>query len=470
MRKTKIICSIGPACDNEEILEKMCLAGMNVARLNCSHDTHVEHQAKIDRIKKVREKLGLPIAIMLDTRGPEYRLGCFEKGKVTVREGALFTFTRDPIPGTEQSVSVNYPYLAREMKPGDRILVSNGILVFEVKEISGDDVVCTVIHGGEISDHKSMCFPGKVFSQPYLSEQDKADILFGIRNDVDFLACSFVSTRQDMQDVHDFLQQNGGGDISIIAKIENQSGIDQIQEICELCDGIMVARGDLGTELPFEELPALQKSLIERCRMYGKRVITATEMLESMIHNPRPTRAEVSDVANAVYDGTSAVMLSAETAAGKFPVQALTAMASIVEKTEQSIDYSRRFHDNRFHIKNRMDAISHSVCGMAIDLDASAIVVCTYSGMTARMVSRFRPPVDIIGLCVNEKRWRQLALSWGITPIMSEVYPSMEVLFYAAKKHAENAFHLAAGEQIIVTGGVNLGEAGNTNTIRVETI
>lgn len=470
MRKTKIVCTIGPASSSEEIIEEMCLAGMNVARLNFSHGTHENHLELINKIKKIRTKLDMPVAIMLDTKGPEYRIGTFKNGKETLKDGATFTFTADDVEGDSERVSVSYKNLAKESSVGDRILVNNGLLVFEITEINGSDAVCKVIEGGEISNRKSMSFPNKVLKQAYLSEQDKSDLLFGIENDVDFIACSFVSCRQDLIDVKKFLEANNGSDISLIAKIENRSGIDNIESICEECDGIMIGRGDMGVEIPFEELPAIQKQLITKCRMVGKRVITATEMLESMINNPRPTRAEISDVANAVYDGTSAIMLSGETASGKHPVLTLKTMARIAEHTEKNIDYGRRFLNSEFRIKNQMDAISHSVCNMSIDLQAKAIAVCSLSGMTARMVSRFRPPVDIIGLSVKEKTWRQLSLSWGVTPVLCEVYPSIEVLFYTAKRVAKRAFDLVSGDTVIITGGERTGESGTTNTIRVEKI
>ena len=306
--------------------------------------------------------------------------------------------------------------------------------------------------------------------QTFLSEQDKADILFGIENGIDYIACSFVSTAQDLIDIHQFLKANGADSIGLIAKIENQSGVDHIEEICEQCEGIMIGRGDMGVEIPFEELPSIQKKLITKCRMLGKRVITATEMLESMIYNPRPTRAEISDVANAVYDGTSAVMLSGETAAGKFPVEAVEVMAKITEYTEKNINYTQVFRTSEFKIHNTLDAISHATCGMAIDIGASAIAVCSISGMTARMVSRFRSPVDIVGLTIDEKTWRKLALSWGVTPIMCEKYPSTEVLFYSAMQIAKKSMKLKKGDRIVITGGITNGQSGNTNLIKVEEI
>ena len=470
MRKTKIVCTIGPACNNEETLTGMCLAGMNVARLNFSHGTHEDHKKSIELIKRVRQKLGLPIAILLDTKGPEYRIGTFREGKVLLQEGAPFVFTSSDVEGDETHVSVNYKNLPQEMGRGDRILLNNGLVIFEVEEVCGTDIHCRVVVGGELSNRKSMSFPGKVLKQTYLSDYDKSDLLFGIENEVDFIACSFVSVRQDLIDVKEFLRANGGEHMDIIAKIENRSGVDNIKDICRECDGIMIGRGDMGVEIPFEELPAIQKHLITTCRLLGKRVITATEMLESMIHNPRPTRAEISDVANAVYDGTSATMLSGETAAGKYPVLTVETMARIALQTERNIQYAKVFRDSDFLIKNAADAISHSTCGMAIDLDAKAIVACSLSGMTARMVSRFRCPVDIIGMTTDERTWRKLALSWGVLPAMSEKFYSTDVLFYEATKLAKQSLGLSLGDRVVITGGMTNGASGNTNMIRVETI
>lgn len=470
MRKTKIVCTIGPSCSDEKTLTEMCLAGMNVARLNFSHGTHDDHLEKIKLIKSIREKLNLPIAILLDTKGPEYRIGTFADSKITLRDGDTFTFTTDDIVGDNTRVSVSYKGLIDDLDIGDKILLCNGLVHFEVAEIHGHDAVCHVLIGGELSNHKSMSFPNKVLHQVYLSEQDKSDIEFGIKNGVDFFACSFVSCAQDLMDVKQFIKDCGGSNADIIAKIENRAGIDNIEEICRECDGIMIGRGDMGVEIPFEELPAIQKHIITTCRMLGKRVITATEMLESMINNPRPTRAEVSDVANAVYDGTSAIMLSGETAAGKYPVLTVQTMSKIAAQTEKSVDYVHRFHENEFKIKNTVDALSHATCGMSIDLGAKAIVVCTRTGMTARMVSRFRTPVDIIGLTTSEVTWRKLALSWGVLPMMSEEFNSTDVLFYTAKKTAKAAFPLEKGDNILITGGITNGESGNTSLIKVETI
>ena len=470
MRKTKIICTIGPASEDEKTLTAMCQAGMNVARLNFSHGTHEEHQKKIDMIKQVREKLNYPLPIMLDTKGPEYRIKTFRDKKADLKEGQTFTFTVADVVGDETKVSVNYKDLIGELNVGDRILVNNGLLVFEVRELSGDDAVCEVISGGVISDRKSMNFPGHVMKGEFLSEQDKDDLLFGIQNDVDFVAASFVSTKQDIQAMRDFLNANGGENIDIIAKIENRSGVDHIDEICEIADGIMVARGDLGVEIPFVEVPAIQKYLIKKCRLLGKRVITATEMLESMINNPRPTRAEISDVANAVYDGSSAIMLSGESAAGKYPVDAVKNMAQIAEYTEQTIDYEKRFASTEYVIQNNLDAVSHATCAMAIDTKAKGIVISSLSGITVRMVSRFRCPVDIIGMTTSEKAWRKLNLSWGVTPVLSEEFNSVDVMFYHALRHAKDVLKLQKGDNVVLTGGQASGRSGNTNTIRLETI
>ncbi|MBQ7356372.1 MAG: pyruvate kinase [Clostridia bacterium] len=470
MRKTKIVCTLGPASETKEIIAGLCKAGMNVARLNFSHNTHADHKRRLDLVKEVRAELGLPIAIMLDTKGPEYRIKTFEGGKILLSDGDRFTFTTDDVVGNRERVSVSYSRLPEELSVGDTILLNNGLLTFLVERIEGQDIECRVLSGGELSDRKSMSFPGKVMKQPYLSEQDKADILWGVQNEIDYIACSFVSCKQDLLDVRAYLQEIGASGIELIAKIENQSGVNNIEQICECCDGIMVARGDMGVEIPFEHLPSIQKRLITKCRMLGKRVITATEMLESMITNSRPTRAEISDIANAVYDGTSAIMLSGETAAGKYPVRSVETMAKIAETTEESINYKKRFYSADFQIRNMTDAISHSTCGMAIDIDAQAIVACSLSGMTARMVSRFRSPVPIIGLTTNETTWRKLALSWGVIPAMCEEFTSTDVLFYTAKKIATKELGLSKKDRIVITGGDTTGHSGNTNLIKIDEI
>ena len=470
MRKTKIICTIGPASENEETLTQMCLAGMNVARLNFSHGSHDEHKRKIGLIKQVRQKLNMPIAILLDTKGPEYRIKTFADGKVTVKAGQTFTFTTEDCVGDETRVAVNYTNLHNEMVPGGEITVCNGMVKFRVQKIKGFDIICKCEVGGEMSNRKSMSFPNKVMSGPYLSEQDKADILFGIKHGVDFVAASFVSTRQDVQDIRDLLDANGGEDIEIIAKIENQAGVDNVEDICQVAGGVMIARGDLGVEIPFVRLPDVQKRLSKTCRMLGKRVIIATEMLESMIHNPRPTRAEISDVANAVYEGTSCIMLSGESAAGKYPVEAVRTMAEIAEYTEQHNDYVTRFRNLEFNGKDNLDKISHAVCSMAVDVEAKAVVVCSVSGKTALLVSRFRTPVDIVGMTTDVKIWRRLSMSWGVTPVLADEFPNMDVMFYFAKKKAQEVLNLEMGANVIITGGPVSRGGGNTNTIKIETV
>ena len=470
MRKTKVICTIGPACEDTEILREMCLAGMDVARLNFSHGTHKDQQRRIDLIRETREKLGLPVAVMLDTKGPEYRIGTFENRRITLEDGDTFTFTTEEVTGNDRIVSVNYKQLMENLTAGDTILVNNGLVIFRVAKLDGTKAVCEVVTGGELSDRKSMNFPGKVMKHEFLSEQDKEDLLFGIRNEVDFVAASFVSNKQDIAKMRAFLDDNGGSEIDIIAKIENRAGVENIEEIFEIANGIMVARGDLGVEIPATEVPSIQKYLIGKCRLYGKRVITATEMLESMIHNPRPTRAEVSDVANAVYDGTSAVMLSGETAAGRYPVAAVKSMVETVEFTEKNIHYDKRFKKTDFTIKNNLDAVSHSACAMAIDVKAKCIVVNSLSGHTAGMVSRFRCSADIIGMTTSEKGWRKLNMSWGVMPVFCEKFDSMEEMFLSALRRADEVLHLEDGDNVVLTGGRIDGNTGNTNTIKVERI
>ena len=470
MRKTKIICTIGPASESEEMLRKLIDAGMNVARFNFSHGTHEEHEAKFRRVVRMRREMGKPVATLLDTKGPEYRIKTFADGSVELKEGDKFIFTSEDIEGDSGRVSVSYEGLPGEMNPGDTILLNDGLMSFEVESVTDKEIHCVVKVGGTLSNRKSMSFPGKHIKQKYLSEQDKDDLKFGVEQGVDIVACSFVSVKQDMLDVRNYLHECGADDITLIAKIENQSGVDNIDEICEECEGVMVARGDMGVELDFEKLPGIQKDLISKCRMLGKQVITATEMLESMTQNPRPTRAEVSDVANAVYDMTSAIMLSGETAAGKYPIEACETMAKIASATESRIHYARRYHNADFTINDDVDAVSHGTCDMALDIDAVAIVACTLSGMTARMISRFRPPMDILGLTTSEKRWRQLALSWGVIPVMSEHMTSTEVLFYGAKISAKATLGLEPDDKIVITGGVTSGESGNTSMIKIEVI
>ncbi len=472
MRRTKIICTIGPASDNEETLEKLALAGMNVARLNFSHGTHEEHKVKIDMIKKVREKLHLPIAIMLDTKGPEFRIRDFKDGKVFIPDGADFTFTTEELLGDETIVSVNYKGLADDLSIGDTVTVNDGLVIFRVTSIVGPEIHCKCVVGGELSNHKSMSFPNKVLNNIFLSDDDKSDLLFGIENDIDFIAASFVSSKADVASMRAFLNAHGGENIDIIAKIENRSGVDHIEEICEVVDGVMVARGDLGCELPIREIPMVQKQLIAKCRMLGKKVVTATEMLESMTHNPRPTRAEVSDVANAVVDGSSAIMLSAETASGKFPVEAVKTMAEIAEYTEDHIDYTTIFNATHFTANGPTDALSYSTCSMAINVGAKAIAVSTVSGRTAYMVSRFRPPVPIMGITIDEKCWRKLSLSWGVVPMLTVKAEDTDELYKNAFVLTRDYLDLVKGDIVVLTGGRVKGyreEAEDTDTIKLIT-
>ena len=443
---------------------------MNVARLNFSHGTHEEHLEKIKRIKKVREQLNQPVAIMLDTKGPEYRIGVFKDHRVTLQEGQEFIFTTDDIVGDESRVSVSYKGVADDLTAGDTILVNNGLVVCQVEKVEGSNVITRVTAGGVLSDKKSMNFPGKLLKNNFLSEQDKSDLLFGIEQDVDYVAASFVSTREDAQAMRDFLDANGGKEIDIIAKIENRAGVENVEKISEVVDGIMVARGDLGVEIPFMEVPSVQKEIVSKCRMLGKRVIIATEMLESMISNVRPTRAEISDVANAVYDGASAIMLSGESAAGKYPVEAVKTMSEVARFTEEHIDYTSWFRHTEFVTRDNLDAISHATCNMAIDVKAKCIVVNSRSGLTARMVSRFRCPVQIIGMTTSRKAFNKLALSWGVLPLLCEEFESLDVLLYHALQQAKKVLSLKMGDNVVLTGGSMGGRPGTTNMIKVETV
>ncbi len=472
MKKTKIICTLGPASDSEEVLSQLVDAGMNVARLNFSHGTHEEHAQKIALIKKVREQKGVPLPILLDTKGPEFRIKTFANGKITLKAGDTFTFTTEDIIGDETKVSVSFKGMCEQMFPGDKILLNNGLMVFEVVKIKKPEVICKTLIGGELSNRKSMFFPEKEFEMEYLSEQDKADIKFGVEQGIDFIAASFVSRAQDVVDIRNWLKECGSpeGEIEIIAKIESRAGVNNLKSILEVCDGIMVARGDLGVEVPFEELPGIQKTIINSCRISGKRSITATEMLESMIKQPRPTRAEISDVANAVYDGSSAIMLSGETAAGAYPVEAVRAMAKIAQQAEANTNYIAHIDESEYKITRLSEALSHSACTLAQDIGAKVIVVCTRTGGTAKTVSRFRPMIDIIGMTTEERAYRKLALSWGVIPVMSEEFYSVDVLFHYAKRAAMDTGLVKSGDKIVLTGGTPNGKSGNSNLINVETV
>ena len=468
MKKTKIICTLGPASSDKVVFEKMAKAGMDVVRLNFSHGTHEDYAKTIAMIKEVRDRLQLPLPILLDTKGPEFRIKTFKEGKIHLNDGDTFTFTTETIEGDQTRVSVSYEKICEDLVPGDKILLNNGLVVFRVTEVKAPDVHCVVEIGGTLSNKKSMFFPDKELHLDFLSEQDKKDLLFGIEHDLDFVALSFVSKAQDVIDAKNFLAEHGGSHIDVIAKIESRAGVNNLLDIMKVSDGIMVARGDLGVEIPYVELPDVQKYIITQCRIHGKRVITATEMLESMIHNPRPTRAEISDVANAVYDGTSAVMLSGETAAGSYPVQSVDAMARIVAQAETHIEYIQTIDD--FEIETTAEALSHSAATLAKDLNASAIVVCTRTGGTARKVSRFRPNINIIGITTDIHAYRQLALSWGVLPAITDEYSSIDILFYFAKQIALNSGLVKKGETIVITGGTPNGKSGNSNLINVETL
>ena len=470
MRKTKIICTMGPSTDKGDVMEQLVREGMDVARFNFSHGPHDEQRGRIQKLRELRKKYDRPVAALLDTKGPEIRLGCFKDGKVSLEEGQIFTFTNKDIEGTNERVSITYKELYKDVQPGGHILVDDGLVDLEVQDIQGRDIVCKVINAGVIGDKKGVNVPGANLKMPFISKKDHDDLLFGIQEGFDFVAASFTRTANDIREVRKILKENGGEEIQIIAKIENQQGVDNIDEIIEAADGIMIARGDMGVEIPPEYVPVIQQKIIQKVYTAGKPVITATQMLDSMISHPRPTRAEATDVANAIFQGTSATMLSGETAAGKYPVEAVKNMAETAEYTEKQINYGKRFANADFQTKSIVDAISHATCAMAIDVDAKCIVVSSLTGRTVRMVSRFRCPVDIIGMTTSEKAWRKLNLSWGVKPVLCEEYNSMEVMFYNAMNEAKSVMKLKKGDHIVLTGGLINGKTGNTNVIKVETV
>lgn len=470
MRKTKIVCTLGPATDNYATMKKLIKAGMNVARVNMSHGNHAEHAKRIAMVKQAREELNTAVAILLDTKGPEIRIRTFENGKATLSEGDYFTLTTTDIIGNNARVSVTYEPLPTCVKAGDRILLNDGIIELKVDSVTKTDIVCQVVHGGPLSDRKSINLPDVEIDMPYMSEVDKQDIQFGVEQDVDYIALSFVRSVDDVRVVKQFLNRNKSDNIQLIAKIENRSGVNNFESIIAECDGAMVARGDMGVEIPFEELPAIQKDMIHCCYRTGKKVITATQMLESMITNPRPTRAEISDVANAIYDGTSATMLSGETAAGKFPVEAVKTMAKIAETTEKSINFRTRFLKMDAVIKNITDAVSHSTVAAAYDLNAKAIITVSQSGYTARKVSRFRPMCPIIAATTSDKAYNQLALNWGVVPTRSVPQPNSDELFKHSVQCALSTGVVKEGDLVVMTGGVPVGISGKSNTMRIEII
>ena len=471
MRKTKIICTLGPSTDKDGVLEELIKEGMNVARFNFSHGLHDEQKGRIDKLKEIRTRLGKPIAALLDTKGPEIRICEFADGKITLKEGQLFTLTPDDIEGNENIVSVTYKELYKDVRPGNHVLIDDGLIELEVQKIKGHDIVCKVINGGVLGNKKGVNLPGVEVNMPFISPKDRDDILFGIKEGYDFIAASFTRTAADIKEIRDILEKNGGQGIKIIAKIENQQGVDNIDSIIEAADGIMIARGDMGVEIPLEDVPVIQKDIISKVYTAGKQVITATQMLDSMIKNPRPTRAETTDVANAIYQGTSAIMLSGETAAGKYPVEALKTMVKIAVRTEADVEYNKQFRVlYNGGASNMTTAISHATCMTAIDLDAKAIIAITRSGNTARMVSKYRPGCMIIGCTPDERTCRQMNLSWGVAPIhMKEEY-SMEILLLHATEAAENKGYVKKGDVVVLTVGVPLGRSGNTNLLKATVV
>lgn len=467
MRKTKIICTIGPASESEERLRELMLAGMNVARFNFSHGTHEEQKAKYERVLKVRKELGLPVATMLDTKGPEIRLRDFEGGKVELRAGETFTLTTEEIMGTAQRATISYKNLKNDISLGTTLLIDDGLIELEVEKISGEDIICRVINGGFVSNHKGVNVPGAILSMPYISDADMEDILFGIKEGYELIAASFVRSKEDIYELRKILQEHGS-DMKIIAKIENMQGIENLEEILEASDGVMVARGDMGVEIPMEEVPVLQKKMIKMANAQGKHVITATQMLESMINHPRPTRAEATDIANAIYDGTTAIMLSGESAAGKYPVEAVKTMARIAESAEKDIDYRSRMRRNDEGDKSEItNAIAYATCSAAMDLNAAAIITVTMSGYTAEAISRFKPSCPIIGCAVNERVCDQLNLLWGVNPLLIKKEESSEELFADAVIAAKEAGYVNTGDIVVITAGVPLGITGTTNMIHV---
>lgn len=471
MRKTKIICTLGPATDQGDVLERLVAEGMNVARCNFSHGSYDEHKGRMDAVKAIRAKLGIPVAILLDTKGPEIRVRSFREEKVKLKKGGSFVLSHSEEPGDECGVGITSDELYMDVKPETRILLDDGLIELRVDHVEDTNIVCEVLNDGFISNNKGVNVPEVHLSLPYLSKKDKKDILFGIEQGVEFIAASFVRNGNDMKQMRDFLIENGGSDIEIIAKIENGEGIKNIDEIIELSDGIMIARGDMGVEIPCEEVPVIQKMIIKKVYNAGKKVITATQMLDSMMKNPRPTRAEATDVANAIYDGTSAIMLSGETAAGHYPVETLQTMCRIAIRAEEDIDYKKRFlHRDRSSNPNVTDAISHATCMTMIDLNAAAIITVTKTGNSARMISRYRPPCDIIACTTDETTCRQLNMSWGVIPLMIDEKTHVMELFEHAVIKAKESKLVSGGDTVVITSGIPLGVSGTTNMIRVSTV
>lgn len=469
--KTKIVCTLGPSTSDDQVLRELMISGMNVARINFSHGTHQTHTETIGRVRQLREELDLPIAIMLDTQGPEIRLKSFENGRVTLRKGQTFTLCINDVVGTAERVSITYEDLPKDLKNGSLILIDDGLVGMTVEKITDTEIVCLVENGGVISDKKSVNVPGVDLSMPFVSEKDEEDIRFGIKNGVDFIAASFTRSAEDILRIREIFSREGCTSINIIAKIENMQGVQNIDEILRVSDGIMVARGDLGVEIPLQEVPVVQKKLIHKAYNSGKQVITATQMLESMMKNPRPTRAEATDVANAIYDGTSAIMLSGETAAGLYPVKTLRTMVNIAMCAEADINYEKRFRaretDPNPDVTN---AISHATCTSAHDLGATAILTVTKGGRTARMISKYRPACPIVCCTTEEGVCRQLNMSWGVIPLLIEEAHDTDELFERAVVAGEKAGYLHNGDLVVMTAGVPLGMSGTTNLMKVHVV
>ena len=471
MRRTKIICTLGPATDSEEMVCRLIQNGMNVARLNFSHGSYEEHRRRIDMIKRVRDDLHAPVGILLDTKGPEVRIGDFANGKVLLSAGDTFTLTTQDVAGDETRVSINYKALSRDVKAGTRILIDDGLIELSVERKNDTEIVCRVLNGGVISNKKSINIPGVSLNIPFVSEKDRSDIEFGIEQDIDFIAASFTRSAADILEIKKILERHNATGIQIIAKIENGEGVRNVDEILKVCDGIMIARGDMGVEVPFEELPHIQKNLISKCYRSGKRAITATQMLDSMIKNPRPTRAETTDVANAVYDGTSAIMLSGETAMGKYPIESLITMSRIAERAEREVDYVEKLRlMMNFAIPSVTNAISHATCSTAHDLGAAAIINFTQSGRTARMISSFRPQCPIISCTPSKKVFHQLSISWGVVPVLGEQQSNTDDLFEHAVERAMSTGLVNHGDLVVITAGVPLGVTGTTNILKVHIV
>lgn len=471
MRKTKIVCTIGPTSDNEEMLEKLISSGMNAARLNFSHGSYEEHGSRIELVKRLRKKMNKPIAIILDTKGPEIRTGNFKGSNIELIEGQKFTITTRQLEGDESICSVSYEKLNEDLKPGDRVLISDGLIELLVERIEGQNILCTVVNGGLISDHKNINVPNVVINLPAITEKDINDIRFGIENGIDIIAASFVRKASDVLAIRKVLEDNGGAGIQIVSKIENQEGVDNIDEIIKLSDGIMVARGDLGVQIPVEEVPIVQKKIIEKCNTAGKPVITATQMLDSMIRNPRPTRAEASDVANAILDGTDAIMLSGETANGKYPMESVSTMARIASKAETNINFEAILRKKREqHIPTVPDAISLATVSTAMQLKASAIITATQSGHTARIVSKYRPQCEIIAVTPYWHVARKLSIVWGVYPIIAEKMESADEVIDKSVNEAIEHGYVKKGELVVIAAGVPIGYAGTTNLMKVHIV